>query len=116
MASLLAPVYAETTLRIVDQKGNVRSVLEAAGALDGIPYAIEWREFAAAAPLLEAANAGAIDVGTVGHAVPIEESVVEEEQKTIDLYVRAGLLKERLTANDLFDKRFSAASAAEPGQ
>jgi sulfonate transport system substrate-binding protein len=66
LAAFLAPAHAETTLHIGDQKGNARSVLEAAGALEGIPYAIEWREFAAAAPLLEAANAGAIDAGTVG--------------------------------------------------
>ncbi len=59
---------AETVLRIGDQKGNARAALEAAGALDGLNYRIEWAEFPAAAPLLEAANAGAIDAGTVGDA------------------------------------------------
>jgi sulfonate transport system substrate-binding protein len=63
-----APVKAETTLRIGDQKGNARAVLEAANALAGVPYKIEWVEFPAAAPLLEAAKAGAIDAGTVGDA------------------------------------------------
>ena len=60
--------HAETTLRIGDQKGNARAVMEAAGVLAGAPYKIEWSEFPAAAPLLEAANAGAIDAGTVGDA------------------------------------------------
>ena len=60
--------YAETTLRIGDQKGNARAVMEAAGVLADTPYKIEWSEFQAAAPLLEAANAGAIDAGTVGDA------------------------------------------------
>jgi sulfonate transport system substrate-binding protein len=59
---------AETVLRVGDQKGNARAVMEAAGVLAGAPYAIEWSEFQAAAPLLEAANAGAIDAGTVGDA------------------------------------------------
>ena len=57
---------AETVLRIGDQKGLARAVLEAAGALAGAPYTIEWSEFPAAAPLLEAARAGAIDAGSVG--------------------------------------------------
>jgi sulfonate transport system substrate-binding protein len=62
-AASVASANAETTLRIGDQKGNARSVLEAAGALAGAPYKIEWLEFPAAAPLLEAAGAGAIDAG-----------------------------------------------------
>jgi len=74
IAALLIAVLASrgaeaaTVLRIGDQKGNARAVLEAAGALDALPYRIEWSEFPAAAPLLEAANGGAIDAGTVGDA------------------------------------------------
>ena len=56
------------TLKLGDQKGGERALLEAAGALDGVPYRIEWSEFAAAAPLLEALNAGAVDSGPVGDA------------------------------------------------
>jgi len=69
-AIALAPLaaVADTVLAVGDQKGNARAVLEASGALDGIPYTIEWSEFPAAAPLLEALNAGAIDAGTVGDA------------------------------------------------
>ncbi|HMG50175.1 MAG TPA: ABC transporter substrate-binding protein, partial [Inquilinus sp.] len=59
---------AETVLRIGDQKGDARAVLEAAGALSDLPYRIEWSEFPAAAPLLEALNADAIDAGSVGDA------------------------------------------------
>jgi sulfonate transport system substrate-binding protein len=59
---------AETVLRVGDQKGNARAVLEAAHALGGLPYKIQWFEFPAAAPLLEAAKAGAIDAGSVGDA------------------------------------------------
>ncbi len=56
------------TLKLGDQKGGERALLEAAGELDTLPYRIEWSEFPAAAPLLEAVNAGAIDSGPVGDA------------------------------------------------
>ncbi|MGX1351164.1 sulfonate transport system substrate-binding protein [Bradyrhizobium elkanii] len=59
---------AQTTLRVGDQKGNSQAVMEAAGVLKDVPYRIEWKEFAAAAPLLEALGAGAIDTGLVGDA------------------------------------------------
>ncbi|AWN45155.1 aliphatic sulfonates ABC transporter substrate-binding protein [Methylobacterium terrae] len=70
LALLLAalPVRAETVLRVGDQKGGSRALMEAAGVLDGLPYRLEWREFPAAAPLLEALNAGAIDTGIAGDA------------------------------------------------
>jgi sulfonate transport system substrate-binding protein len=63
-----ALVSAETVLRVGDQKGNAQAVMEAAGVLKDAPYRIEWKEFAAAAPLLEALGAGAIDTGLVGDA------------------------------------------------
>ncbi|PVZ16494.1 MULTISPECIES: ABC transporter substrate-binding protein [unclassified Pseudomonas] len=56
------------TLRLADQKGGMRSQLEAAGALDGLGYDIQWFEFPAAAPLGEALNAGAVDAGIIGDA------------------------------------------------
>src|SRR5260370_37203792 len=51
------------TLRVGDQKGGNRSLLEIAGLAKDLPYKIEWSEFPAAAPVLEALNAGALDVG-----------------------------------------------------
>ncbi|MCY0386589.1 ABC transporter substrate-binding protein [Robbsia sp. Bb-Pol-6] len=59
---------APLTLRIADQKGNMRAQLEAANALQNLPYRIEWSEFPAAAPLAEALNAGAVDAGIIGDA------------------------------------------------
>jgi sulfonate transport system substrate-binding protein len=59
---------AQATLRVGDQRGNARAVMEAAGVLKDVPYTIEWKEFAAAAPLLEALSAGAIETGLVGDA------------------------------------------------
>jgi sulfonate transport system substrate-binding protein len=68
LAVTTAASAGETVLRVGDQKGNARAVMEAAGVLKEVPYKIEWKEFAAAAPLLEALGAAAIDVGLVGDA------------------------------------------------
>lgn len=72
MVSLIASTSAafadSVTLRVADQKGNMRAQLEAAGKLDNLPYKIEWSEFPAAAPLAEALNAQAVDVGIIGDA------------------------------------------------
>jgi sulfonate transport system substrate-binding protein len=58
---------AETiVLRVGDQKGGNRSLLEISDLARDLPYKIEWSEFPAAAPLLEALNAGALDVGYTG--------------------------------------------------
>ena len=60
-----AAAQERITLRIVDQKGGMRSQLEAANALQDLPYEIKWAEFPAAAPLAEALNAGAVDAGII---------------------------------------------------
>lgn len=67
-AALSSTARAESTLIVGDQKGNSRAVMEASGVLKDVPYKIEWKEFPAAAPLLEALGAGAIDTGLVGDA------------------------------------------------
>jgi sulfonate transport system substrate-binding protein len=68
LAGATAIAGAQTILRVGDQKGNSQAVMEAAGVLKDVPYRIEWKEFVAAAPLLEALGAGAIDTGLVGDA------------------------------------------------
>ncbi|ACB96648.1 ABC transporter substrate-binding protein [Beijerinckia indica] len=66
----LSTVWADDTdvLKIGDQKGGTHALMQAAGVLDDIPYRLEWRVFAAAAPLTEALAAGAIDAGLLGDA------------------------------------------------
>lgn len=56
----------QVTLRVGDQKGGNRSLLEISGLAKDLPYKIEWSEFPAAAPILEALNAGALDIGYTG--------------------------------------------------
>src|SRR3978361_2195307 len=71
-ASLLAATTrrgnASPILRVGDQKGGAKSLMTASGVLSGIEHIIECNIFAAAAPVLEALNAGAIDCGGVGDA------------------------------------------------
>ncbi|MFC5061019.1 ABC transporter substrate-binding protein [Actinomycetospora atypica] len=54
-------------LRVGDQKGGIQSLLKAANGLAGAPYRVEWTTFSAGPPLIEAARAGAIDVGYTGN-------------------------------------------------
>ncbi|WP_442916615.1 ABC transporter substrate-binding protein [Lentzea sp. NBC_00516] len=61
----------DVVLKVGDQKGGAKSVLTAAGLLNDFPYKIEWATFTSGPPLLEAASAGAIDVGAVGNTPPI---------------------------------------------
>jgi sulfonate transport system substrate-binding protein len=56
------------TLTLGDQKGGMQSLLQLSGQLANLPYTIQWAQFAAAAPLFEALNAGAIDAGIGGDA------------------------------------------------
>ncbi|WP_239394254.1 ABC transporter substrate-binding protein [Frankia sp. CiP3] len=56
------------TLRIADQVGQTKAILEAAGVLKDVPYRIEWSDFPAAAPLLQALRANAADIGPAGDA------------------------------------------------
>jgi sulfonate transport system substrate-binding protein len=58
------------TLRVGDQKGGSQSLLRAAGLLD-TPYRIQWSTFTQGPPLIEAARAGAIDVGQTGNTPAI---------------------------------------------
>ncbi|WP_367375149.1 ABC transporter substrate-binding protein [Pseudomonas lini] len=45
---------------------NIRASVEASGVLQGAPYSVDWKHFQAAAPLAEALNTGALDLGFLG--------------------------------------------------
>jgi sulfonate transport system substrate-binding protein len=40
---------------------------------------------------------------------PVDDGVVADEQKTIDLYLRSRLIKKRLDAADIVDRSFAGA-------
>jgi sulfonate transport system substrate-binding protein len=62
LAAASPVVAAEAILRIGDSKGLYKALLTAAGELEQVPYRVEWAEFPATAPALEALAAGAIDL------------------------------------------------------
>jgi sulfonate transport system substrate-binding protein len=61
----------KVTLTVGDQKGGSQALLKAAGEDGRTPYKIEWKSFTSGPPLLEALNAGAIDLGGVGNTPPL---------------------------------------------
>jgi sulfonate transport system substrate-binding protein len=58
----------DNLLRVANQKGQVKAMMLASGALEGAPYRVEWSEFPAAQPLLEAVGGGAADLGLAADA------------------------------------------------
>jgi len=91
-AALLVTAAAAdpATLRIGDQRGNTRSILEAAGELKNVPYKLEWSVFPVGAPLVEAMNAGAVDFGYVGDATTTFGLAGGAPIKTINVWTFAG--------------------------
>ncbi|MDQ7915599.1 ABC transporter substrate-binding protein [Pseudomonas sp. 102515] len=69
---LLAATQAlATTLVVGDQSYNTRTVMEAAGVLNDLPYQLEWKQFTAGSPVAEALNVGSLDLGLLGDAPPL---------------------------------------------
>lgn len=62
------PVQAAGVIKVGDQRGGIQPLMAAAGVLQGAAYGVEWSQFAGAPMLLEALNAGAIDMGGIGDA------------------------------------------------
>lgn len=56
------------TLVVGDQSYNTRTVMEASGVLEGVPYEIDWKQFTAGSPVAEALNVGSLDLGFLGDA------------------------------------------------
>ncbi|AZE83910.1 ABC transporter, substrate-binding protein [Pseudomonas orientalis] len=56
------------TLVVGDQSYNAQAVMEAAGVLEDLPYALEWKQFTAGSPVAEALNVGSLDIGLLGDA------------------------------------------------
>ncbi|MGP3638634.1 ABC transporter substrate-binding protein, partial [Streptomyces sp. 24-1644] len=59
------------TLNVGDQKGGYEAILRASVELDDLDYRFAWSTFTSGPPLLEAVNAGAVDVGGVGNTPPV---------------------------------------------
>ncbi|HEX7659797.1 MAG TPA: ABC transporter substrate-binding protein [Pseudonocardiaceae bacterium] len=70
-STVSAAELAKVTLNVGDQKGGGAEALLTAAGLANTPYKIKWDDFTSGPPMLEAANAGAIDIGQVGNTPPV---------------------------------------------
>lgn len=71
LLALVAPTLAHAADPVVLRVGdisyyNLRASAELSKAFEGATYKVEWSQFQAGAPLIEALNAGAIDLGFLG--------------------------------------------------
>jgi sulfonate transport system substrate-binding protein len=74
------------TLRVGDQKAGSQALLKAAGLLDGTSYKITWSQFTSGPPMLEAINAGAVDIGGVGNTPPVFAAAAGSKIKVVSAY------------------------------
>lgn len=58
----------DALLRVANQKSRLKILFQASNALLGAPYRVEFSDFATSAPLTEALNADAVDIGWIGDA------------------------------------------------
>jgi sulfonate transport system substrate-binding protein len=58
-------------LRIGQIRSNLRPLLEAAGQLEGLPYAVTWNSFESGPPAIEAENAGSVDIAYMADTPPV---------------------------------------------
>jgi sulfonate transport system substrate-binding protein len=78
------------TLQVGDQKGGTESLLHAAGALEGLPYKIEFSTFTSGPPQVEAATAGKIDFAITGNTPPIFGAASNARVKVVAAYDGGG--------------------------
>jgi sulfonate transport system substrate-binding protein len=79
--------------------GNVNSYAETWSRLMNVPTAVPLNWLARAKIRI----------------APIDDAVVADEQNTIDLYFRSGLIKQKLDASDVVDRSFLDAIAKGAG-
>lgn len=66
LSASLIPAAEAVTLRLGDVKGDRFTALKASGELDNLPYELKLTAFDSGAPVQEALNAGALDIGFTG--------------------------------------------------
>ncbi|WP_378731025.1 ABC transporter substrate-binding protein [Nocardia brasiliensis] len=78
---------SQVTVRAGDQKGTgLQALLTAAGELATTPYKITWSQYQSGPPMLEAINAGAVDLGGVGNAPPVFAAAAKSAIKIVSAY------------------------------
>lgn len=91
---------SEVTLRVGDQKGGTEALLRAAGALEELPYAVEFSTFTSGPPQIEAATAGKIDFAITGNTPPIFGAAAGAKVKVVSTYDGGGFGDQILVHSD----------------
>src|SRR6185437_2921052 len=66
-ASSVPASLGDVTLHVGDQAGaGSQALLTAAGLIGKLPFKVDWSDFTAGPPMLQAMSAGAVDIGAVG--------------------------------------------------
>ena len=79
--------FSQVTLRLGDQKGTgLQALLESAGELQSVPYKIEWSQYTAGPPMLEAINSGSVDFGGVGNSPPVFAAAAKSNIQIVSAY------------------------------
>ncbi|QHE90985.1 aliphatic sulfonate ABC transporter substrate-binding protein [Pandoraea fibrosis] len=73
-------------LVVGDQAYNAQSLFEASGALQDAPYTVAWKQFPAGTPVIEAVNAGALDIGLQGDGPVLFLAAQGAPVKVIGIY------------------------------
>jgi sulfonate transport system substrate-binding protein len=85
-----APVPASelsaVTLRVGDQKGGTQALLQAAHALDTLPYRIAFSTFTFGPPQIEALNAGRIDFAVTGNTPPVFGAAANSKTRVVSVW------------------------------
>ncbi|MDM8355837.1 ABC transporter substrate-binding protein [Pandoraea communis] len=73
-------------LVVGDQAYNAQSLFEASGVLQDAPYTVAWKQFPAGTPVIEAVNAGALDIGLQGDGPVLFLAAQGAPVKVIGIY------------------------------
>jgi sulfonate transport system substrate-binding protein len=111
----------DVTLRVGVQKDGVRSILQASGQLEKMPYKVSFSTFTFGPPLVEAAGADKIDVAGVGSTPPIFGAAAGRDFKVIAAIQKRNHTDDALlvpkgspirTVDDLRGKRIAIANGS----
>ncbi|MHC5857993.1 ABC transporter substrate-binding protein [Nostoc sp.] len=81
---------SQVTVVLGDQVGGTRALVEAANALEGVPYKYKWASFQGAAPLFEALRVGAVDTAPAGDLPVLAAAVGKTPLKILATKVGKG--------------------------
>jgi sulfonate transport system substrate-binding protein len=91
---------SEVTLQVGDQKGGTQALLRAAGALDNLPYKIDFSTFTSGPPQIEALTAGKIDFAITGNTPPVFGAAANSKTRVVSAYDGAATGEQILVHND----------------